>query len=501
MSLKKLLVTAVMLSGLLIFAAQPSKTVEVDIKSQIKAANDAETQEKNAMKLAQWWMREIYNTIQFSDVKVEAEKGELRLKWTVKQDKQKVESLAEEMARMLSINGYKREDIKTSATTVFCRDFKGSTFVTKAHFEWGKNQFECYNNPNVCLFWGDKNNNHPQNFQTHIEVGCIEIVALKKDNSKKRLTKIDIGDKLGLLHGYGDEESENCSLLFRLYYNPSADRKNPIDKSYYMKMSAETIKDVIGLQFNAVFVAENGKGKRETVTLATFPLTNTEQLVSNAEAQAGSLAKRSQDLSNVVVKYLRDIYKCIDVNASYKYNRFKKKGELEIELSTNLPEYAKWNQNFISSLEALNIKINEKGLSGLPDSESGCTRLWINRKWWAHIPDHDRGVLAKTSEQLKNYRYYVEVQFKDASGKMLQRKEFKLPSGYSGDNRDASFQHGNFSHANAYNDYIASGIYWGEYAGTPKKSTEGSFSIKFDVPEDAQKVSKVECAIIERNEQ
>ena len=600
MSLKKLLMTAIMLSGLLVFANQPSKTVEaegigetiekamknarenairkafgevvdsvtetkneeliestisasagflkeykvisknkqndawtvkiraivaverlkahiarfkksstnVDIKSQMKVANDAATQEKNAMKLAQWWMREIYNTIQFSDVKIETEKGELLLKWTVKQDEKKVENLAEEMARMLSMNGYKRVIFK-NLSGMYYGEFMGSVFATKRIPGQG---FECYNNPNVCLFWGDRNNNHPQNFHANIEISHIEIVAQKKDNSKTPLVKIkyDYNKELGLMSKYGDEESEHCSLLFQLFYDPTlssrnthVDPDNPIDGSYYTKISSDSIKDAVSLQVNVIFTAENGKGNSETVTLTTFPLANAGQLTSNAEVQKESLAKRSQDLSNIIVKYLRDIYKCIDVKASYKYNRFKKSGELEVELSTNLREYAKWNRNFTSSLESLNINIDETRWSIFPSDKKkeGYVLLWVHRRWLANIPDHDLAVVTKTREQLKQYHYYVEIQFKDASGEVLQRVKLKLSSAY--DERGGAFRCGGFSNADNRwgRNYIVSGIDWGEYGNEPYKSVKDSFAIDFDVPEDAQKVSTVECAIIERIEQ
>lgn len=557
MSLKKLLVTAIMLSGLLIFADQPAKTVEaegvgetiekamknarenavrqafgevvdsvtetkndelvestiaassgfivsserignpqydeankcytvklrtvvaterlkdhitrfkksetkVDILSQLKASDDAEIQEKNAMKVVLYLAEETPKTLRLrKDYKISIDKI-LKCQFSLTHDQAQLAKMYEDAVKILRSNGYVTNE-KLAAATKWSggyRGFEGSVIVIAG---------TAYNNEEAILYAnGFSNLDEPHNAWPLLPSKKIRIEL--HDKQSKLLDACSINEGL-FSNCYANDVNAGPTerrTLSWFTFNDESYVENKRWNCPFQNVSQEKLKNAAKI----VIYVDQGKRIGRKIVIAEIPL-NGEDLF----AQADSKNTRAQQLAAFLSKFDREYYKSILAKAEFKYDRFQKTGKVKIDLSIDKRTFVNASRKLTSQLEELGIKVQKDKGGDTPRYHV----QWLIGNCQVRIPDQD-GVLSEAMhKELFKSKYQLVLEFKDKTGEVLQKESLDLPRGTE----------------------PSTGKVWRKtidtYLARVFEGCSFEMPVNFDIPEDLKKVAAVECHIEERN--
>ena len=437
---------------------------EVDMLSQLKASDDAETQEKNAMKIVRYLAEETPKTLRLvKNYKIDIEKN-LTFQFELTHDQTQLAKMYEDAVKILRANGYVTNEKLATYTRLRngYRDFEGSVI------EIGET---AYNNTEAILYANAYyHKNEPRNawpLLPRAEI-CIEL----RDKQSKILSSSSTDNGL-FLSCYANNvdagPTERRTLSWFIFHNESyvENRRWNCD---FQNVSSEQLKNVDRI----VILVDQGKQIGKKIVIAEIPLKGEDLF-----AQAESKKNRMQQYSALLAKFNQEYHKSIQPKAKFKYDRYQNVGKVTINLSINKREFVKASRKLSSQLEKLGLNIKE-GLGY--ETQRYHVNLRIGN-WHVQIPDTE-GLLSEAMDKdLFKSRYSLVLEFKDKTGELLQKKSFDLPRAIT----------------------PTTNHYWRKttdtYEATGDYSCDFENSVNFDIPEDLKEVATVECHIEERTEQ
>ena len=459
---------------------------KVDIASQLKASEDVEVQEKNALQLLNWFIGELPKTIKITDVKIELdEENSFVLKYSSSYDPSLIPELQSRAKTILLTNGYKK--LESDGRTLFPREmykFEGSIFLipqSPEHLGWKKDEVEVYHNPNALLFWSPYFEKHPQNYYfTKKTESKFEIRVIKSDGKGKVVEK----ENIALLNRYVRDASDikRCSfvpILSGIYSNSKEQRFRPIGTDK-LKLPKNVISDEIIVEFAIVTTYPNKKEIRHVLRVETLDCRPVFSLQNSRRENNAACIKFFE-------KSYREIFKTIKPHAEYSYDRVERRGKLNITLTCDKRAAVNIIRKLGYQIEELTQASNNRDY-GVRSAEGRIN----GRRCWSYS-DFSKQLSQGIFDCLNKYSYSLVIKLKNDNSDDLQILRFE--KGYSWSLSEL---------VSSYNRYYSSSLLsrtsleFQIYTFEPRKFT---LLVDFDIPEDAKDVKSVECYIEERIKQ
>lgn len=475
-------------------------STSVDLSDQLKASDNAEVQEKNAITLLKWAQIELLKAIVIKDIKLGLnEEREIILNFSADFDRKLTEKIQTKAKEILLRNGYKSigrlahrhwHSISENNYNGSMIAFPVSNNYNDGHYELFVADFEFYNNPNALLFCGRKT--HPQNWGQH-DLKKIEAKIYWTVNGQKKLIALqDFSKDVLVTHILSyDHITAKTSMVNIIGFNTNLRGSRFLGKGWVKKISDKLLTEKNN-EVSFEIDIEHADGKKESIIICKQTL-NTQEFSD----QKNSLKNKDKAVTQLLVKAYRDSFKNIKIQANYSYDRFEDRGVIEYHMQMDRKGYFQQMRKLKSQLEELGYEHRKRTLSAgyegllvaartknslgsIHETSDYLMYIWLGGKIKEYL-----------SNDIKKYQYFLVMKLKDKEQNVL--KEIK--------SRVDNWREGAFVF---YNPWTGLNLHLIFQVDSFKYIEQPGWKMKlddFDVPEDAKNVKSVECYIEERIKQ
>lgn len=481
-------------------------STSVDLSDQLKASDNAEVQEKNAITLLKWAQIELLKAIVIKDIKLGFnEEREIILNFSADFDRKLTEKIQTKAKEILLRNGYKSIGrLAHRHWSSISENYNGSMIAFPVSNDYNDypygsevKDFEFYNNPNALLFYGDKT--HPQNWAQH-KLKKIEAKIYWIVNGQKKLIALwdfSNDDVLKTVYFSSSRITAKTSMVNIIGFNTDvkASFKGNRPKFLGSRWIVEISDELLTEKNNEVSFEidiEHADGKKESIIICKQTLNAQE--VSD---QKNSLINKDKAVTQLLVKAYRDSFKNIKIQANYSYDRFEDRGVIEYHMQMDRKGYFQQMRKLKSQLEELGYEHRKRTLNSGDEGLLVAARTKNSHGSIHETSDYFMYILlgGKIKEYLSNdikkYQYFLVMKLKDKEQNVLKEIKSRVDNW-----REGAFVFYNpLTGLNLHLIFQVDSFRYIEQPGWKMKLDD------FDVPEDAKNVKSVECYIEERIKQ